>query len=86
MDGFTIGQRKVMFTCFERNVIDELTVSKLDAYMHSSIASRYDEASFISTIVKLAQNFVGSNNINLLKPIGYFGTRVDGGKDAVWLL
>lgn len=27
------------------------------------------------TIVNLAQNFVGSNNINLLKPEGQFGTR-----------
>ena len=33
-----------------------------------------------STIVRLAQNFVGSNNINLLEPIGQFGTRHDGGK------
>jgi len=30
----------------------------------------------------LAQNFVGSNNINLLEPKGQFGTRLLGGKDA----
>lgn len=35
-----------------------------------------------STIVGMAQNFVGSNNINLLLPIGQFGTRMMGGKDA----
>jgi DNA gyrase/topoisomerase IV subunit A len=29
-----------------------------------------------STIVGLAQNFVGSNNINLLDPNGQFGTRL----------
>ena len=34
------------------------------------------------TIVNLAQNFVGSNNLNLLLPIGQFGTRLHGGKDA----
>ena len=36
----------------------------------------------MSTIVNLAQNFVGSNNINLLMPIGQFGTRLHGGKDS----
>jgi len=30
----------------------------------------------------MAQNFVGSNNINVLEPIGMFGTRLQGGKDA----
>ena len=36
----------------------------------------------MSTIINLAQNFVGSNNMNLLQPIGQFGTRLHGGKDA----
>ena len=30
----------------------------------------------------MAQDFVGSNNINLLQPIGQFGTRAMGGKEA----
>lgn len=34
------------------------------------------------TIVGLAQNFVGSNNLNLLQPMGQFGTRLHGGKDS----
>lgn len=33
------------------------------------------------TIVNLAQDFIGSNNINLLMPNGQFGTRDQGGKD-----
>jgi DNA gyrase/topoisomerase IV subunit A len=36
----------------------------------------------MTTIINLAQNFVGSNNLNLLQPIGQFGTRLHGGKDA----
>jgi len=35
-----------------------------------------------STITGMAQDFVGSNNINLLEPRGQFGTRMAGGKDA----
>lgn len=34
------------------------------------------------TIINLAQDFTGANNINLLLPIGQFGTRLQGGKDA----
>ena len=30
----------------------------------------------------MAQDFVGSNNINLLLPNGQFGTRLQGGKDS----
>lgn len=30
----------------------------------------------------MAQDFVGSNNINLLVPSGQFGTRLTGGADA----
>lgn len=33
------------------------------------------------TIVNLAQDYVGSNNINLLLPNGQYGTRDQGGKD-----
>lgn len=32
--------------------------------------------------MRLGQNFVGANNINLLEPIGQFGTRMLGGADA----
>ncbi|CAF4314644.1 unnamed protein product, partial [Adineta steineri] len=38
--------------------------------------------SLTNTIVGLAQNFVGSNNINFLVPAGQFGTRLHGGSDA----
>ena len=33
-------------------------------------------------VVGMAQDFVGSNNINLLTPSGQFGTRLMGGSDA----
>jgi len=36
----------------------------------------------VQTIIGMAQNFVGSNNINLLYPSGQFGTRDQGGKNA----
>lgn len=33
------------------------------------------------TVVNLAQDFVGSNNLNILEPGGQYGTRDQGGKD-----
>ena len=38
--------------------------------------------SLMGTIVNLAQNYVGSNNLNILVPHGQFGTRHMGGKDS----
>jgi DNA topoisomerase-2 len=36
--------------------------------------------SLTQTIIGMAQNFVGSNNINLLLPNGQYGSRNQGGK------
>lgn len=41
----------------------------------------HGEQSLAATIINLAQNFVGSNNLNLLDPSGQYGTRDQGGKD-----
>lgn len=41
----------------------------------------HGEASLQATIIGMAQDFVGSNNVNLLAPQGQFGTRIAGGKD-----
>jgi len=40
------------------------------------------QISLMMTIVGMAQDFVGSNNLNLLQPLGQFGTRLNGGKDS----
>lgn len=57
-------------------------VAQLSAYVAEHSAYHHGETSLASTIVGLAQDFVGSNNINLLFPSGQFGTRLQGGKDA----
>ncbi|XP_054168345.1 DNA topoisomerase 2-alpha-like [Oppia nitens] len=82
MDGLKPGQRKVLFTCFKRNDKREVKVAQLAGSVGEHSAYHHGEASLMSTIINLAQNFVGSNNINLLQPIGQFGTRLQGGKDA----
>ncbi|XP_076674328.1 DNA topoisomerase 2 [Andrena cerasifolii] len=82
IDGFKPGQRKVLYTCLKRNDKREVKVAQLAGSVAEHSAYHHGEISLMTTIINLAQNFVGSNNINLLQPIGQFGTRLTGGKDA----
>ncbi|XP_046387221.1 DNA topoisomerase 2-alpha isoform X2 [Ischnura elegans] len=82
VDGLKPGQRKVVFTCLKRNDKREIKVAQLAGSVAEHSAYHHGEVSLMSTIINLAQNFVGSNNINILQPIGQFGSRLQGGKDA----
>ena len=82
MDGLKPSQRKILFSCFKRNLKEEIRVAQLAGYVSEHAAYHHGEASLNSTIIGMAQNFVGSNNINLLRPMGQFGSRLMGGKDA----
>lgn len=82
VDGLKPGQRKILFACFKRNLRSDIKVAQLAGYVAEHSAYHHGEASLQSTIVGLAQDFVGSNNVNLLVPQGQFGTRLQGGKDA----
>jgi len=81
-DGLKPGQRKILYACFKRNLKQEIKVAQLGGYTAEHAAYHHGEASLAQTIVGMAQNFVGSNNINLLMPNGQFGSRSMGGKDA----
>ena len=81
-DGLKPGQRKVLFSCFKRNLTQEIKVAQLSGYVAEKSAYHHGEVSLQGTIVGLAQNFVGSNNINFLTPNGQFGTRYGGGSDC----
>ena len=83
VDGLKISQRKILYSCFKRNLVkDEIRVAQLASYVSENACYHHGEASLQSAIVAMAQNFVGANNINLLKPNGQFGSRVAGGRDA----
>lgn len=81
-DGFKPSQRKATYTCLTTNQTKEIKVAQLVGIATSKTLSHHGESSMEGTIVGLAQNYVGSNNINLLKPAGQFGTRLAGGNDA----
>lgn len=83
-DGLKPSQRKILYTVIKKNIkktnnikVSQLAnkVSELTCYLHG-------EVSLSEAIVNMAQQFVGTNNINLLYPLGNFGTRNQGGKDS----
>lgn len=82
VDGLKPGQRKVLYTCIKRNDKNEVKVAQLAGSVAEQSSYHHGEVSLCMTIVNLAQNYVGSNNINLLQPNGQFGTRLSGGKDS----
>jgi DNA topoisomerase-2 len=81
-DGLKPSQRKVIYACLKRNLTKDAKVAQLSGYIAEHTAYHHGETSLQGTIIGLAQNFVGSNNLNLLEPSGQFGTRLMGGKDA----
>ncbi|KAI5885142.1 type II DNA topoisomerase [Schizophyllum commune H4-8] len=80
-DGLKPGQRKIIWGCFKRKLKKEIKVAQLVGYVSEHAAYHHGEQSLTMTIVNLAQDYVGSNNINLLMPNGQYGTRDQGGKD-----
>ena len=66
----------------KKNPTKEVKVAQLAGYVGEQTAYHHGEASLQGSMVGLAQNFVGSNNMNLLEPAGQFGSRLQGGKDA----
>ncbi|CAL0334291.1 unnamed protein product [Lupinus luteus] len=81
VDGLKPGQRKILYCSFKKKLFKEIKVAQFIGYVSEQSAYHHGEQSLASTIIGMAQNFVGSNNINLLQPNGQFGTREEGGKN-----
>ena len=82
-DGLKISLRKILFAGFKKNLTSEMKVAQFSGYVSEHSCYHHGEASLNGAIIGLAQNYVGSNNINLFMPCGQFGTRLMGaGRDA----
>merc|ERR1711871_412095 len=82
VDGLKLSLRKILYSAFKKNLNKEIKVAQFSGYVSEHSGYHHGEASLNAAIVGLAQNFVGSNNINLFQPNGQFGTRLQGGKDS----
>ena len=85
-DGLKTSIRKIIYSAFKKGLSHEngkeIKVAQFSGYVSEHSGYHHGEASLHAAIIGLAQDFVGSNNINLFKPNGQFGTRLKGGKDA----
>ena len=82
MDGLKTSQRKILFGCLKRNLTSKVKVAQLAGYVSEHAGYHHGEMSLNETIIGMAQDFVGSNNLPWLVPKGQFGTRLQGGKDS----
>ncbi len=83
MDGLKPSQRKILYGAILRGLDkEEIKVAQLAGFVSDKAAYHHGEASLMGAIIGLAQDYMGSNNINILEPLGQFGTRHLNGKDS----
>jgi len=82
-DGFKEAQRKAMWGMLSRGENAGLiSVERVAALCAAETDYHHGIGSMEGTIVGLAQNFAGSNNVNFLVPDGQFGSRRSHGASA----
>ncbi len=84
MDGFKESQRKILYACIKKNLTSQpMKVAQLAGYVAENTNYHHGEGCLFDTITKMAQDFIGSNNLPLLLKDGQFGTRMQpNGSDA----
>ena len=88
-DGCKESHRKILAGSHKHFKIGSLTqtyeecrVVDLDSYCSKKMVYHHGNDILGQVIIKMAQNFVGTNNINLFEPNGQFGSRYENGEDA----
>lgn len=79
MDGYKESTRKIVYALLsegEKYKKKELKVSQLAGLVSQKTEYHHGEQCLVSTIIGLAQSFVGTNNISVLQDEGQFGCRM----------
>lgn len=74
IDGLKPSQRKILYVALTRPA-GEVKVAQFAAAVAEKTHYHHGERSLVQTMVAMAQNWIGANNIALLKPNGMFGSR-----------
>ncbi len=82
IDGFKESQRKIFFTALMKNYKKTVGLVNMTGAVKEMTGYHHSETSLYDTTIKMAQGYVGSNNIPLLENDGEFGTREVGGKNS----
>lgn len=78
IDGLKVSQRKVLYASIKRGLHsqnNEMKVAQLGASCADITCYHHGETSLFDTIVNMANDYVGSNNLPLLYPSGTFCSR-----------
>jgi DNA gyrase/topoisomerase IV subunit B len=81
-DGLKPSQRKILYYMLDKNITKSIKVAQLSGYVSAETSYHHGEVSLQQAIIGMAQDFCGTNNLNLLYPDGNHGSRYAGGKDA----
>jgi DNA topoisomerase-2 len=88
MDGLKVSQRKAVWAALIKwkrkkpTDKDEFKVARFASFVAEQTSYHHGENCMSETIVSMAQDFVGANNLPFFCQDGQFGSRNDGGKDA----
>lgn len=84
-DGLKLSQRKILYSVMKKGLTPggkSMKVAQLAGFVAETSNYHHGEQCLYDTITRMAQDFVGANNIPLLAKDGQFGSRTHGGKDA----
>ena len=76
IDGLKPSARKAIHTVIKNNIKEPIKLSQLASKIAEQTEYLHGECSLFGVITGLAQDFVGANNIPLLKREGNFGSRL----------
>jgi len=91
LDSFKDSQRKIIYVCLEKVKVwkngrppekNEVKVSQLGGMVAGNTDYVHGESNISKTIIGLARNYCGTNNLNLLYPKGQFGNTISGSEAA----
>lgn len=75
VDGLKPSQRKIVYTAMKDNIKNPMKVSQMGNRVANLTQYMHGEDNLAGVIVSMAQDFCGTNNINLLYPESSFGNR-----------
>lgn len=84
VDGLKTSLRKILYCAFKRKLTTEIKVAQFSGYVSEHSCYHHGEASLNKSLVGMAQNYMGSNNMNLLEPHGQFGCLAPDTKILMW--
>lgn len=84
-DGLKLSQRKILYSVMKKGLVPggkSMKVAQLAGFVAETSNYHHGEQCLYDTITRMAQDFVGANNVPLLARDGQFGSRTHSGHDA----